>query len=164
MPVYDTSDNDKVILHIPGTVINTDYSLLLFENTDITLTEAYLLDRVQRKEQISDDAIKLLRQRRLIEGRKTSLFISNKVAKLTKQKALYSKNKGLDDNFYKELILKSIRDNKSMTRQEIVDLLWNKLPEALTEQQKKYKITNLLSSLRLAGKIKVAKGKAWVLS
>ena len=83
---------------------------------------------------------------------------------MTKQKALYSKNKGLDDNFYKELILKSIRDNKSMTRQEIVDLLWNKLPEALTEQQKKYKITNLLSSLRLAGKIKVAKGKEWVLS
>lgn len=164
MPEYDTSDNDKVILHIPGTVINTDYSLLLFENTDITLTEAYLLDRVQRKEQISDDAIKLLRQRRLIEGRKTSLFISNKVAKLTKQKALYSKNKGLDDNFYKELILKSIRDNKSMTRQEIVDLLWNKLPEALTGQQKKYKITNLLSSLRMAGKIKVAKGKEWVLS
>ena len=162
MPEYDTSDTEKVILHMPGTVINTDYSLLLFENSDISLNEAYLLDRVQRKEQISDEAIQLLRQRKLVEGRKNFLYISNKVAKITKQKAQYSKNKGLDDNYYKELILKSIKDNKSMKRQEIVDLLWAKLPDVLTDKQKNYKISNLLSSLRILGKIRVIKGKEWV--
>ena len=164
MPEYDTSDNEKVILHMPGTVINTDYSLLLFENSDISLTEAYLLDRVQRKEQISDEAIRLLRQRKLVEGRKNFLYISNKVAKITKQKAQYSKNKGLDENYYKELILKSIKDNKTMKRQEIVDLLWAKLPDVLTDKQKNYKISNLLSSLRILGKIRVIKGKEWVLA
>lgn len=164
MPEYDTSDNDKVILHIPGSVLNTDYSLLLFEHADISLTEAYLLDRVQRKEPITDESIKLLRQKKLIEGRKNSLYISNKVAKITKQKAQYSKNKGLDDNFYKQLILRAIEDNGTMSRPEINDLLWNKLPEILTERQKIDKITNLIAFLRRNNKIRLGKNRQWIMA
>lgn len=164
MPEYDTSDNDKVILHIPGSVLNTDYSLLLFEHADISLTEAYLLDRVQRKEPITDESIKFLRQKKLIEGRKNSLYISNKVAKITKQKAQYSKNKGLDDNFYKQLILRAIEDNGTMSRPEINDLLWNKLPEILTERQKIDKITNLIAFLRRNNKIRLGKNRQWIMA
>ena len=163
MPWYDKSKLDKVVLHMPGTVINTDYSLLLFENTNISLTEAYLLDRVQRKESISDEAITLLRKKKLVDGRKNSLFISNKVAKITKQKAIYSRNKGLDDDYYKSLILQAIKDNGSMSRQDVTDLLWAKLPEILTDAQKTSKIANLLTALRKAEKITKAPKKLWVL-
>jgi ATP-dependent DNA helicase RecG len=148
---------------VPGTVIDADYSLLLYENTDITLTEAYLLDRVQRKEVISDEALALLRKKKLVEGRKNSLFISNKVAKITKQKAIYSRNKGLDDDYYKNLILQAIRDNGSMSRRDITDLLWDKLPEILEDAQKSSKIANLLTALRKAEKIMKAPKKLWVL-
>ena len=163
MPEYDKTDKDKVVLHMPGAVINPDYSILLFENADINLTEAYLLDRVQRREPITDDGMDLLRRKKLVEGRKNALFISSNVAKITKQKAQYSKNKGLDDEYYKSLILKAIRDNGSMGRQEINELLWNKLPEILNDKQKKDKITNLLAYLRRSQRIKLAAQKQWVL-
>ena len=164
MPEYDKSDNDKVILHLPGAVINTDYSVLLFENADINLTEAFLLDRVQRHEHISDAGLELLRRKKLVEGRKNTLYISSSIAKITKQKAQYSKNKGLDDEFYRSLILKAIKDNGTMGRQEINELLWNKLPEILNDKQKFYKITNLLTQLRQNGRIELGTGKEWQLT
>lgn len=61
-------------IKLAKTVIDPDYSVLLFKNADINLTEAYLLDRVQRKEQISEEAVAMLRKRNLIEGRKSSLY------------------------------------------------------------------------------------------
>lgn len=164
MPEYDKSVKDQVVLHMPGAVINPDYSVLLFEKADINLTEAYLLDRVQRHEPVSDEGLELLRRKKLVEGRKSALFISSSVAKITKQKAQYSKNKGLDDDYYKQLILRAIEDNGTMGRQEITELLWVKLPEVLTDKQKSSKIANLLSSLRAAGKIKVAPKKQWVIA
>lgn len=162
MPQYEQAEFNQVILHIPGAVLNADYSRLLMEHADITLTEAYLLDRVQRRLPITADALKMLRKKQLVEGRASSLFISSSVAQITKQKAQYSKNKGLDDNYYKQLILKAIEDNGTMSRQEINDLLWTKLPEILTPEQKTHKISYLLAILRKAGKIQQAPKKLWV--
>ncbi len=39
-----------------------------------------------------------------------------------------------------------------MSRGDIDDLLWNKLPEWMSEKQKKNKIGNLISELRMSGK------------
>lgn len=164
MPEYDKSVKDQVVLHMPGAVINPDYSVLLFEKADINLTEAYLLDRVQRHEPVSAEGLELLRRKKLVEGRKSALFISSSVAKITKQKAQYSKNKGLDDDYYKQLILRAIEDNGTMGRQEINDLLWNKLPEILTERQKTDKITNLIAFLRRNKKIRLSINKQWVIA
>ena len=41
-----------------------------------------------------------------------------------------------------------------MTRADIDKLLWEKLPDILTDEQKKNKIGNLLTELRKEGKIK----------
>ena len=73
MPDYDKSDSDTVVLPLPGTVIDENYSLLLLENSDIDLTTTVLLDKVQKGKPITDDAIKLLRKKGLIEGRKPHL-------------------------------------------------------------------------------------------
>lgn len=50
-----------------------------------------------------------------------------------------------------------------MGRPKINELLWNKLPEALSDKQKENKITNLLASLRRAGKIVQGEKRVWVL-
>ena len=65
MPDYDKSDKDTVVLTLPGTVIDENYSLLLLENSDIDLATTVLLDKVQKGKSIGDEAIKMLRK----EGR-----------------------------------------------------------------------------------------------
>ncbi|WP_201569259.1 hypothetical protein [Psychrobacter sp. JCM 18900] len=45
----------------------------------------------------------------------------------------------------------------------IDDLLFDKLPDVLSEQQKKAKVRNLLQSLRKENKI-TAEGKTWMLT
>ena len=46
MPDYDGTDDTHVTMHLPGAVIDENYSLILMENHDISLTEAVLLDQV----------------------------------------------------------------------------------------------------------------------
>lgn len=41
-----------------------------------------------------------------------------------------------------------------MERRDVDDLLWSKLPDLMDEKQKKNKITNLLSELRITNKIR----------
>ena len=90
MPDYDKSGNDTVVLTLPGTVIDENYSLLLLENSEIDLTTTVLLDKVQKGKTISDDAIKMLRKKGLIEGRKPHLYVSKQIAKVTNKQTLYN--------------------------------------------------------------------------
>lgn len=69
MPDYDLSISNEVILNLPGTIIDENYSLMLMENQDLTLTDTVLLDQVQKEHRISADAVAMLRKRKLIEGR-----------------------------------------------------------------------------------------------
>ena len=64
------------------------------------------------------------------------------------QKADYSKNKGFEKQYYLDLILKAINEHGSLTRRDIDELLWNKLPEWMTEDKKKNKVMNLITELR----------------
>jgi len=49
MPDYDKSDSDTVVLTLPGTVIDENYSLLLLENSDIDLTLRFYWIRYKRE-------------------------------------------------------------------------------------------------------------------
>ena len=69
------------------------------------------------------------------------------------KKADYSKNKELDKEYYLELIKKAINQHHSLSRNDIDELLWKKLPDYLDDQQKKNKVRNLISELRIKGKI-----------
>lgn len=85
----------------------------------------------------------------LIEGRKPNYFIGLKVAQKTNQKAAYSKNKGFDKTYYLDFIVKAIKEHKELNRSEVDELLWMKLPDWMSEKQKKTKVGNLLSELRI---------------
>ncbi len=112
-----------------------------------------LLDRIQKKKSITKNEEKHLRQNKLIEGRRPNYFLSMDVSQKMDQKADYSKMKGLEKQYYLDLILKAIEEHGSLTRRDIDELLWNKLPEWMDESQKKNKVMNLLSELRKKGKI-----------
>jgi len=72
---------------------------------------------------ISDEAIKMLRKEKLIEGRKPHLYVSKQIAGVTDQKVEYSKHKGLTDKKCEALLLDSLKDHNCLTKQEIVNLL-----------------------------------------
>ena len=161
MPDYDKSDNDNVVLTLPGNVIDENYSLMLLENTNIDLTTAVLLDKVQKGKPISENAVKMLRKEKLIEGRKPHLYVSKFIAKATDKQVEYTLKKGFNDAECQEWILKALNDHKVLSRKQINELLWNKLPIDFTEDQKMAKIKNLLYKMHKNNTIYLDENRNW---
>ncbi|MBI9030470.1 putative DNA binding domain-containing protein [bacterium] len=144
LPEYDLSNPDKVQVKIFGKILDPNYTKLLMTHTNLPLSIIALLDSVQKKQAISDEAIKLLRKLKLIEGRKPNIFISSQVAKASDKKGEYIKNKGFDNKHYEELILEYLKKFSSASRIDINNLILDKLPDILDEKQKEVKVKNLL--------------------
>ncbi len=161
MPDYDKSDSDTVVLTLPGNVIDENYSLMLLENTNIDLTTAVLLDKVQKGKPISVNAIKMLRKEKLIEGRKPHLYVSKFIAKVTDKQVEYTLKKGFNDAECQEWIIKALKDHKVLSRKQINELLWNKLPVDFTEEQKMAKIKNLLYKMHKKSVIWLDEERKW---
>ena len=147
LPDYDLS-NEKVKMSLSGKILDMDYARLLAQNKDLTLEEIMMLDKVQKKQSLTRDEEKHLKSKRLIEGRKPNFFIGLRVAQKTGQKADYTKTKGFDKQYYLDLIIKAIKEHKDLSRKDVDELLWSKLPDWTTDKQKKTKINHLLSELR----------------
>ncbi len=151
-PDYDISDS-RVKLTLTGKVLDMDYARLLASNGDLTFQEIMALDKVQKRLSLNEQEEKLLKAKLLIEGRKPNYFIAKTIAQKTGQKATYSKNKAFDKQYYLDLICKAIGEHSSLTRKEIDDLLWNKLPDWMDDTKKKHRVTNLMTECRQRGKI-----------
>jgi ATP-dependent DNA helicase RecG len=147
LPDYELSPQ-RVQVTLTGKVINRDYSRLLASNADLRLEHIVALDKVQKGQRLNSDEEKMLKHRKLIEGRKPHFHIAKTVAQQTGQKASYSKTKGFEKQYYLDLICKALSEHESLTRRDIDELLWNKLPEWMDEQQRKYKVGNLLGELK----------------
>ena len=147
-------------------ILDMDYARLLARTQDLTLSEVVALDKVQKRHPLTDDDERRLKARGLIEGRKPNFYIAKSVAQQTDQKASYSKNKAFDNQYYLDLICKAIKEHGSLSRKDIDELLWNKLPDWMDLKQKKSKVGNLISELRKAGTISnqgTFKEPKWVL-
>jgi len=162
LPEYDLT-NEKVLVTITGRVLDLNYAKRVAETPDLTLDDIVLLDRVQKSLPLTGLQAKHLKKLKLIEGKRPNLFISAHVAKHADEKVQYMKNKGLDDSYYKKLICDYLKQFKQAERIDIDNMLLDKLPDILDQQQKKNKVKNLLQSLRNKGFIEVI-DKVWVLS
>ena len=165
LPDYDISDN-RVKLTLTGKVMNLDYARLLANNADLSLDEIMALDKVQKKQSLNEREEKLLRAKSLIEGRKPNFYIAKPLAQKTGQKASYSKNKAFDKQYYLDLVCKAIGEHSLMTRKDIDELLWNKLPDWMNDKQRKNKVGNLITELRQSERIEnkgTLKQPEWVL-
>ncbi|HEX2867314.1 MAG TPA: RNA-binding domain-containing protein [Ignavibacteriales bacterium] len=159
MPDYDLTGG-RVTARLTGKILDMDYVKILSRNPDLTLEEIILLDKVQKKKELSDEEVYLLKGKGLIEGRKPNFHFSLGIAEKTDQKAEYIKNKGFSDKYYKDLILEYLKKYKSAKRSDFEKLLLDKLSDVLDNRQKKDKVKNLLQSLKIEGKIYLT-GRDW---
>lgn len=169
LPDYHLSDPNKVVLQIYGHVIDENYTKLLIERKDLTLDKVVLLDRVQKRMSLSDDAILILKKDKLISGRKPNFYVESSVAAATNEKATYIKNRAFDDKHYKTMILEYLGTYNQASREEIDTLLLSKLSDVLNIKQKRNKIKNLLYSLskvekKITNISKSTKYSTWILN
>jgi len=165
MPDYDLSDN-KVKVTITGKILNEEFALILKKNPKLSLEDIILLDKVQKRKIIHNDELKYLKKKNFIEGRKPNVYLSIKVLEPTKDESLiaeYITNKSFDDSHFKKMIVEFIKKSGIVKRKSIDNLIISKLSSTLTDEQKKKKVTNYLSSLSKDGRIESLPGYLWKL-
>lgn len=165
LPEFDL-ENHSVKLTLAGKVLDLNYTRKLASDKELSLREIILLDKVQKRKILSAEEFKLLKSKKLVEGRKNSCIIASGVAKRTNQETDYMKLKGIDDDYCKKMILDYIKKFGRAKRVQLEEMLLEKLPDILTEEQKKNKIKNVLQSLKRNNKIKLDEASAlreWIL-
>ena len=152
LPDYDLlSDSTAVRMTIYGGVVDPAYSQLLMQKTDLPLTDVLALDRVQKKLPIPENAARHLRQSKLIEGRKPNFHVSAVVAAATDKKAEYIRMRAVDTPFMEERVVHWLTKVGSASRKDIDDMLLPNMGEVFSDEQKKNKVGNLLSQMRMKG-------------
>jgi ATP-dependent DNA helicase RecG len=154
LPDYDLSDPSRVKLTVYGRVVDVAYTQLLMRRTDLALVDILALDRVQKGLPIDAAAKQRLRRERLIEGRSPHVHVAASIAAATDSKSEYIRARAQPDAHYAALVLDYLTKFGSAVRRDINDMLMPVLSDALTEQQKRNKISNLLSKMRRAGQIR----------
>lgn len=150
LPDYEFS-RQQVKVCVYGKILDENYSQILFKNPDFDLETVFLIDCVQKGIKIDKNAVKYLRKLKVIEGKIPNIFLSASISATIGEKGQYVKNKAFNDQYYKDLIVKYLEQYGSAKKRDIRELLWDKLPEVMEEQQKEDKVRNLLSSLRKKG-------------
>lgn len=153
LPTYDLSTLNRVKVTVYGKILDKNYTQLLYSNGELDIQTVFLLDKVQKKETISKESFKILKKQGLVEGRYPNLFVSFKVADIVGQKANYIRNKGLDDDICKQLIVKALETMGEVSKQDLMEVLDKVLPEVLSENQKSKKVSNLLQAMKKEGVI-----------
>ena len=158
LPTYDLDSINRVKVTVYGKILDKNYTQLLYSDEDLNMKTVFWLDKVQKQEVISKESFKILKKQGLVEGRYPNIFVSFKVADIVGQKAEYVRNKGLDDDICKQLIIKALEPMGEESKQELMNVLEKALPDVLSKEQKSKKVSNLLQAMKREGLI-VIKGK-----
>lgn len=165
MPDYEIdSINKEVGVIIYGNTINEKYTRLLKETDNLTLEDCILLDAVQKGRRISENEVKSLLDRGLLEGNVSDYSISLDIAKKTDQLDYYTQNKGLGKAKLQQLILQYLQNAEpsGAKRDAIFDFLRDVLPKNKTQEQQERMVGNILAEMKETGAI-VVKGRLWYL-
>lgn len=166
MPDYRIDNDEKeVAVSIYGKLIDEKYTTLLQENSSLSLKECIWLDAIQKRRPITEEAIKYLKAKKLIEGRFPNYQISLAIAKMTHQLPKYAKVKGLEKDRSIQLIIHFLKaaGDEGVTRGDVYEMLKDILPSIKTEEQKKKFVSNLFSEMRMHGQI-VSRKNRWFLA
>ena len=156
LPTYDLNTTNRVKVTVYGKILDKNYTQLLRSDVELNMRTVFLLDQVQKQETISKENFKELKKRGLVEGRYPNVFVSFKVADIVGQKAVYVRNKGLDDDICKQLIVKALGSMGEASKKDLMEVLEKALPEVLSEEQKSKKVSNLLQALKKDDVIEVS--------
>ena len=72
---------------------------------------------------------------------------TEKIAQVMGEQAQHTLNKGLDSAYYRELVLQHLRNFTACKREELEAVLRAKLPDVLSDAQKRNRVKNLLADL-----------------
>lgn len=158
LPTYDLNIINRVKVTVYGKILDKNYTQLLYTNGDLDMRTVFLLDQVQKHEVVSKESFKQLKKQGLVEGRYPNIFVSFKVADIVGQKAVYVRNKGLNDDICKQLIIKALESMGEASKQELMEVLEKALPEVLSDEQKSKMVSNLLQAMKKEGLV-LAEGK-----
>jgi ATP-dependent DNA helicase RecG len=168
LPDYDLGEPERVKVRILGKIVNENYTRLLIKRPDLDFKTVMDLDKVQKGFPIDDVDVRKLRSQGLVEGRKPNYYVSAKVAAITDNRSGYIKNRAFDDDYYKDLVISYLNKYKSASRKDLVNLLQDKLSDALEPKQKANKIKNLIFAMSGKDKTIVNQGNnrnpIWVLN
>ena len=153
LPDYDLSQPGAVRMALPGTILDAAYSRLLIQKTELPLEDVVALDRVQKRMPLDDKTVRRLKRAGLIEGRKPNLHVSAAIASAADAKAAYIKTRAMDDGYYRKLVAGYLEKFGHGSREDVDDLLRDKISDALDPAQKITKVGNLLSAMRKDGEI-----------
>lgn len=155
LPDYDLSKTNQVGVTVLGKTIDETYTRVLYENPNFDLQTVFWIDQVQKHKSISTKTINYLRKLGIIEGKKPNIYLSSKIAEIIDDKAQYIKNKGFDEEAYRQWIINYLKTYKEATKQDFVNLLSDKLPDSLDDIKKRAKVKNLLQKMKKEGAITV---------
>ncbi|HXS54547.1 MAG TPA: RNA-binding domain-containing protein [Hanamia sp.] len=163
MPDYDLSDR-KVKVTITGKILDEDFARILIKNPSLSLEDIMLLDKVQKKKMITEEEFRYLKKLNFIEGRRGNCFLSFKVIEPTNDddlKVQYIRNRSFDDKHFRNMIVEYLERFGETKRNALDKLIIPKLSDALTDRQKKKKVSNLMKTLRENGKVRSVGYGSW---
>jgi ATP-dependent DNA helicase RecG len=160
LPDYDISPRE-IKVKIYGKVINPIYVKLLQKHSEISLDDVIQLDKIQKNITVDETVAKDLKRRGLIEGRKGNYYLSDSVSSETDKMAEYVKNKAFNKKYYTDLTYELIKkqNKKGTTKEDVTALLYTKLSDVQTPEQKDNYIRNLLHQMVVEQKIESIKRK-----
>ena len=165
MPDYEIdAKNRKVSVRIYGNEINEQYTNLLKTNNSLTLWDCISLDAIQKGRTIHEDIAQDLLNRGLIEGEAPNYTISLGIAKATRQLQGYTKQKGLDKEKIKQMILQYLKNagTDGAKRDSIYEYVKDVMPQVKTHEQQLRLLGDILSALS-TDKLIYPKGRTWFL-
>ena len=165
MPDYEIdAKNRKVSVRIYGNEINEQYTNLLKTNKSLTLWDCISLDAIQKGRTIHEDIAHDLLNRGLIEGEAPNYTISLGIAKATRQLQGYTKQKGLDKEKIKQMILQYLKNagTDGAKRDSIYEYVKDVMPQVKTHEQQLRLLGDILSALS-TDKLIYPKGRTWFL-
>ena len=163
MPDYDIdAENRKVSVRIYGNEINEQYTNLLKTNKPLTLWDCISLDSIQKGRSIHEEIAQNLLSRGLIEGETPNYTISLGIAKATRQLQDYTKQKGLDKEKIKQMVLQYLKNagSEGAKRDGIYEYVKDVLPQAKTREQQLRLLGDMLNALSV-DKFIYTKGRTW---
>ena len=163
MPDYEINENvPEVNVKIYGRVIDESYVDLLKRDTALSLKECIWLDAIQKKRPVTDEALRILKSKKLIEGHKPNYIISRAVAQKTHQIPEYTKQKGLDKNKLLNMLQQCVENagENGIMLKEIYEYMQVTLPFGKSVDAKKKTLTYLLGILKATGAIS-PEGRKW---
>ena len=165
MPDYEIdAKNRKVSVRIYGNEINEQYTNLLRTNNSLTLWDCISLDAIQKGRTIHEDIAHDLLNRGLIEGEAPNYTISLGIAKATRQLQGYTRQKGLDKEKIKQMILQYLKNagTDGAKRDSIYEYVKDVMPQVKTHEQQLRLLGDILSALS-TDKLIYPKGRTWFL-